>query len=169
MSPVPSKEPIKVLAGILKQEMVLPDGQIMLGLENWEIPKNPGLYIALFYGPDTVVGQDNVFDPATTSEVQTVAMMHEIAIEAMSFDSSARTRKQEIVQALNSVFAQQELEDNLMKISGLPDTFLPVPSLEETKWLNRFRISFHMNALYQKTKAVEYYNTFVQPMVTPDQ
>jgi hypothetical protein len=162
----PPREPIKVLADILQEEMVLAEGQLMLGLENWEIPKNPGLYIALFYGPDIVVGSNNEFDPVALTEVQSVAMLHEIVIEAMSFDSSARTRKEEIIQALSSVFAQQELDGELMKISELPTQFIPVPDLEETKWLNRFRIGFHMNALHQKIKSVDYYDTFPAAGVT---
>jgi len=153
----------------LEKEMSIPNGQIMLGLENWEIPKNDGLYIALFYGPDIIVGTTNEFDAVTNLEIQSTAMLHEIMIDALSFDSSARIRKEEIVMALNSVFAQQQLEAELMKINGIPTSFVPTPDLEETKWLNRYRLGFHMNALYQKIKAVSYYDSFGTPAVTTNQ
>lgn len=162
---VPTREPIKVLADILKHEMGLADGQIMLGLENWAIPANTGLYVALFYGPDTTVGQTNEFDPATLDEIQSVAMLHSISIDAMSFDESARVRKEEIVMALNSVFAQQHVSANLMRIGELPQSFVPVPELEETKQLNKYRLTFSMNALHQKVKPVEYYDQFPDPTV----
>lgn len=169
MSQVPTIEPIQVLADILELEMAIPNGQIMLGFENWEIPKNKGLYVALFYGPDTVVGSNNTFDPVVNEEVQSVAMLHEIIIEVLSFDESARLRKEEVIMALSSVRAQQTLEANLMKISELPTSFIPVPDLEETKQLNRYRIGFHMNALHQKTKSVPYYDDFGTPAVTTNQ
>lgn len=162
---MPVKEPIKVLAEILKVEMALEDGQIMLGLENWVIPPNTGLYIALFYGPDTVIGAESDFDPETNDEIQSAAMLHTINIDALSFDSSARLRKQEIVMALNSIFAQQQLEANLMRIGHLPQSFVPVPELEETKQLNKYRLTFAMNALHQKVKPVTYYDDFPEPQI----
>lgn len=164
----PEFEPIKVLGSILKSEMELADGQIMLGLENWAIPKTKGLYIALFYGPDVSVGQVNDFDPATNQEIQSVAMLHQIEIDAMSFNDEARLRKEEIIMAINSVFGQQTLEANLMKINELPSSFVPAPTLEETKQLNRFRLTFSMNALHQKIKAVNYYDQFGAAKVTTD-
>lgn len=160
MSPVPAREPIKILADILKAEMGIADGQLMLGLENWKIPENTGLYVALFYGPDAVVGANNDFDTTTNEEVQTVAMLHTISIDAMSFDESARTRKQEIVMALNSVFGQNLLSKNFMQINQLPQSFQPLLELEDSKQLNKYRITFAMNALYQKIKPVDYYDDF---------
>lgn len=168
MTTVPAKEPIKVLAEILKYEMGMQDGQLMLGLENWKIPPNTGLYIALFYGPDTVVGAGDDFNADDNTEIQTVAMLHSISIEAMSFDSSARLRKEEILMALNSMHAERAVSENGMRIGQLPQGFLPVPELEETKQLNKFRITFAMNALHQKVKAADYYDKFPTPEVTFD-
>jgi len=162
---VPSREPIKVLADILKAEMLLEDGQLMLGLENWTIPANTGLYIALFYGADSVVGAMSEFDDALNTEIQSVAMLHTIHIDAMSFDESARLRKEEIIMALNSIFSNRHVSANLMQINSLPQSFTPLEELEETKQLNKFRITFSMNALHQKVKAVDYYDTFPDPTV----
>lgn len=168
-STVPTMEPIKVLATILKSEMGIEDGQIMLGLENWEIPKTRGLYIALFYGPDKTVGQTNEFDPVSNTEIQSAAMLHEIVLEVMSFNEEARVRKQEVILALNSIFSQNTVDANGMQINSLPQSFLPVPTLEETKQLNKFRISFCMNALYQKVKPADYYDKFKNAEVLTDQ
>lgn len=166
----PTIEPIKVFADIIKTEMLLGDGQIMLGLENWEIPKNEGLYIALLYGQERVVGQNNEFDTTDNVEVQSIAMLHEIVIEAMSFNSEARKRKEEVIMALNSVYAQNALDRNFMAINMLPQSFVAAPTLEETKQLNRYRTSFSMNALHQKIKAVDYYDEFtIPPAVTLNQ
>lgn len=165
MTQVPAREPIKVLADILKSEMALGDGQLMLGNENWLIPANTGLYIALFYGPDTVIGSNNNFDTDTNEEIQTVAMLHTINIDAMSFDESARVRKEEIIMALGSVFASNQLGLYNMAIGLLPQGFVPMAELEDTKQLNKFRITFAMNALHQKVKAVEYYDDFPTPTV----
>lgn len=165
---VQAKEPIKVLAEILQAEMGMAEGQLMLGLENWKIPPNTGLYIALFYGNEEVVGSNNDFDPESNTEIQSVAMLHTVSIEAMSFDSSARLRKEEILMALNSMRAENVLSDNLMRIGQLPQGFLPIPELEETKQLNKYRITFAMNALHQKVKPADYYDKFPAPKVIFD-
>lgn len=162
---VPLREPIKVVAEILQSEMGIAAGQIMLGLENYKIPQNEGLYVALFYGPDVVIGSNNDFVPETNEEVQTVALLHTIVIQAMSFDESARVRKEEIVMALGSIHAQQSMELNLMRLGMVPQTFLPVPELEETKQLNKFQISITLNALHQKVKAAEYFDDFPTPTI----
>lgn len=163
---VPNREPIKIVADILKSEMIMGDGQLMLGLENWRIPANTGLYIALFYGSESTIGSTNEFDSVSLQEIQTVAMLHTINIDAMSFDDSARLRKEEIIMALGSMYAQNHLDLNLMKLGELPQSFIPLEELEDTKQLNKYRLTFVINALHQKVKTAAYYDTFQTPEVT---
>lgn len=164
---IPMREPIKVLGDVLKSEMGIIDAQIMLGLENYRIPKTRGLYVALLYGIPHPIGSNNRTEdiPGSMLEIQEVAMMHEIVIEAMSFNDEARLRKEEILQALGSIAAQNAMDLYGMKIYNLPVSFLPVPSLETTKQLNRFHLTFNMNALHVKTKVVPFYETFPAPEV----
>jgi hypothetical protein len=93
-------------------------------------------------------------------------MLHTISIDAMSFDDSARLRKEEIIMALNSNFSSNHLDTHLMAISRLPQSFVPVPELEETKRLNKYRLTFAMNALHQRTKTTSYYDSFPTPEIT---
>lgn len=161
-TPVPTVEPIKVLALVLQAEMEIPVGQIMLGKEQYMIPKTEGLYIALLYGPDQVVGNNNYnsTDPlGNYYEVQDVAMLHQIDVELMSFNSEARTRKQEVLQALPSYEAQALMEQYQMRIASIPGSFIPVETVEETKQLNRFRITIAVNALWRKIKVTPFYDS----------
>jgi len=169
LSASPLKEPIKVLAEVLQAEMSIPEGRLMLGLENWTIPVERGLYIALFYGPEVVVGNNNYStggDATPLVEVQEVAMNHEVVVDAMSFDDEVRLKKEFILMAFASTFCREHTERNGMRINEIPTTFVAVPSLEETKQLNRFRLSFIVNALHRRIKSVPYFDTFTQPEVT---
>lgn len=163
----PAREPIKVVGDVLAAEMALIPGQIMLGLENWRIPPTRGLYVALLYGTERVVGSVNRTACAGSAflEYQEVAMLHDVTVEVMSFDSSARLRRVEVLQALRSVAAQNAADAANMKISGIPENFLPIPSPEPAKQLNRFHASFRVNALYQKVRRADYYATFSTPEV----
>ena len=168
ITPLPDViEPIKVLAQALFVGLRLPEGQIMLGLENYKVPANPGLYIALLYGPDTTVGNNSRYDTDQNGayyQVQEAAKLHEIILDVMSFDAAARVRQQEVIFAVTSDQAVALMEENSMRFGSTPGTFLPVPSLEETKQLNRWRVSFSVNAIHRKATPVPYYDT-LQPLV----
>lgn len=160
--PVPSVEPIKVMGMVLQQEMDLPVTQILLGKENYKIPKVEGLYVALLYGPDTTIGNNNYNSTDAQGnfyEVQDAVMLHQIEIEIMSFDSEARLRKQEVLQALQSYYAQSLMEKYQMRIAATPTSFVPVDTIEETKQLNRFHVAVAVNAIWRKIKTTPYYET----------
>lgn len=169
--PSPVIEPIKAIANILQAELGLANGQIMIGLENWVIPKNEGMYIALYYGNEEVIANYNgssLNELSEFVEVQEAVMLHHIMIDVMSFDSSARIGKEKVVWALGSIAAQQAMEVYGMSFATTPSPFSSVPSLEETKWLNRFQSIFAVNALHRNVKPAEYYDTFDPPEVTFD-
>lgn len=159
--PVPTVEPIKVLGMVLMAEMSLPATQIMLGKENYGIPPTKGIYVALLYGPDQVVGNNNynVTDSqGNYYEVNDTAMLHQIEVEVMSFNEEARVRKQEVLQALPSYTSQTLMEKYQMRIATTPGSFIPVETVEETKQLNRFRITIAMNAIWRKIKVTPFYD-----------
>lgn len=166
LSEVPPVEPIKVVAMVLQAEMGLSDGQIMLGLENWEIPKNTGLYVALTYGTEQVVGNNNSNGEdaqGNYTEIQEAVMLHQVEIDIMSFDSSARLRKEEVLWAVVSYAAQQLMEKYEMRLASTPGAFMPVQTLEETKQLNRFRLTVAVNALHRRVKVTPFYDT-IEPV-----
>lgn len=159
---IPSVEPIKVIAMVLQQEMGIPEGSIMLGLENWNIPTDVGLYVSLTYGPDQVVGNNNynsVDAQGNYAEVQDAVMLHQVDIDVMSFDSSARLKKEAVLWAIKSYAAEQLMEQYQMRFASTPGSFIPVPSLEETKQLNRYRLAVAVNAVHRNIKTTPYYDS----------
>lgn len=159
---IPAVEPIKVLGKAIQQELSLPTGQIMLGLENFEIPKNTGLYVALTYGVEQVIGSVNSNGTdlqGNYQEIQAVSMLHQVEVDIMSFDDSARLQKEEVVMALNSYNAQQLMEQYSMRISPIPTSFIAVPSLEPSKQLFRYRFTVSVYALHQRVLVTPYYDT----------
>lgn len=160
-----AREPIKVVADILQKEMEIPDGQIMLGYQKWDIPTDPGLYVALVYIGGKAIGNNNYFtssgdEPAQQIEHQEVAMRHVVQIDLLSFDASARIRKEEVLMALRSIYSQQQQEKYAMSIARIPSDLVDASSLEETKMLNRFTLTVPVTALHTKTKAAPYYDKF---------
>lgn len=169
---IPSLEPIKVLASIIQTELGLPDGFVMLGFENFPIPETLGLFVALTYGVEQVVGtanQNGVDSGGNYQEVQDVSMLHQVEIDIMSFDSSARLRKEEVVMALSSYNAQQLMEENSMRIAQIPSSFITVTAPEPSKQLNRYRFTVSVYALHQRILATPYYDSIGTVRLVVDQ
>lgn len=161
-------EPIKLLAAIIQEELGLAEGQIMLENQKYEIPKTPGLYVVLSYLSGKAIGNNNYAESTATGmqEVQETTMRYQIQIDAMSADNSARTRKEEIIMALNSQRAQRSQDLNLFQIGSVPSEFSNVGSLEETVRLNRYVLTVALTALVRKVKDLsEYYDKFNPPEV----
>lgn len=167
----PAAEPIKVLASVIQGELGLADGRIMLGLENWEIPKTQELYVALLYGATVVAGNNCRTDTDQDGnfvEVTETVLNQEISVDLMSFGDEARLRQGEVLMALSSQAAQDAAEKYQMRINTEPTGFVSVPSSEESKLLNRFRINVVTESLYRKVRRSSYYDSLQTPAVTPD-
>lgn len=151
-----------MLASIIQTELGLDANHILLGFENFLIPEDLGIFIALTYGVEQIVGADNqnsTDNEGNYLEIQQVAMLHQVEIDIMSFDSSARTRKEEVIMALASYNAQQSMEINSMRIASMPNSFVTVTAPEPSKQLNRYRFTVSVYALHQKNLSTPYYNT----------
>lgn len=160
------REPIKVIADILKSELSLSNGQILLQYQKNFIPQGTNLYISLAYISDKIISNANYFLHDTLEEQQRVVSQYLIQIDALSFGSEARTRKEEIVAALKSIRSQQLQEKYNLQIARIPTSFVNTASLEETKFLDRHTITIAVTAIFVKTKELtEYYDQFREPEV----
>jgi hypothetical protein len=165
------RDPIKVVADILAHELPLDAGYIMLNDEKWNIPKDNSIFIALSYiGPNKVIANTNEMDSAL-QENQTVTAQDVIQIDMMSYGSGvtgARARKHEIAMALGSMYSQQAQERYQCQIARNPSPILDVSNLEGTGMLKRFTTTIAVTALFTKSKAAEYFETFEQPEIYSD-
>ncbi len=172
MTAVALREPIKVIGDILLSELELSPAQIMLAYQRYNIPNTPGLYIALSYLDTQLIGVQSDSAPNDVVgmiETQSATLRHSIQIDAMSFDDTARTRRAEIVMALGSVFAKQQMEKNNLQIARLPSSFTDISSLEESAFLNRYAIVVACTALSIKTKVPPYFDSFTGQYATNQQ
>lgn len=162
------REPILVLGDILKSELNLADGQIVVTNQKWNIPNVPGLYIALSYIGGKAIGNSSyaIDTPAGMDEVQNVTMLYMVQVDAMSFGPEAVTRKEEILMALRSIKSQQLQEENSLQVGRIAGQFSDVSSLEETVLMNRYTMTVMVTAFQTKRKPViDFYDTFPTPEV----
>jgi hypothetical protein len=157
------REPIKIIGDILQSELTLNPGQVMDTNQKYEIPTN-GLYIACSYvGPAKVIASMSEWaddGAGGITELQSITMLHLIQIDIMSFANDARMRKEEIVMALRSFFAQSQMETYNMQIARQPGPLMDTSYLEETKMITRYTTTIITSSVNQKQKPASSYNSF---------
>lgn len=158
---VPPVEPIKVVASILQSEMGLSADQILLSYQKFNIdPKTTGILLDLNYVMSQEIANTNLFDDATLTEIQEVVMRHLIQVDILSFDASARIRKEEVAMALRSMASQNLQEKNIVGVAWLQQDFINATSLEQTKLLNRFTTTVAVQAIHRIEKGAPFYDQF---------
>lgn len=167
-----SREAVLVIGDILKHELVLDNGQVMLTNERYKIPDTNGIFIALSIISGKAIANNTYPVPvvdAGLNEKQDTVMLYEIQIDILSFDGSARTEQVHCYQALASSYAESAMEANNIQVARMPSGFTDASSLEESKLLNRYTMNIGVTALISRTKAVEYYDEFPTPEVTANE
>lgn len=160
------REPAKIVQDILQSELSLSDGQVMFTNQKYLIPTN-GLFIVVSYiGPSKVMScadewVDDGFGGLT--EIQSVVLFHTLQIDIMSYDDSARVRKEEIAMALRSLFSESQQELYCMQIARQPGAFTDTSFLEDTKMMTRYTTTVATSSVNRKQKPVgDFYTDFTR-------
>lgn len=152
----PTREVSKIVMDILSEEMSLDAAHCLLGNQKWNIPVDKQLFVVVF---DTIagrVGTANFLDTDPTSpyvglETQQLTALHDCRVEIMSFDDEARVRKEEVVLALQSIYAQQLMGQYLIQI-GRPQNPVDASETEVSGRLFKFVTHVNVTCLHQKVK-----------------
>lgn len=163
-----AEEFIKVIAGILESELSLSKDQVVLYNQKFDIPPDERIYLAVSLLGSRPFGAKTGYaaDPITRElrEEQSVNVQEMYSVTLYSRGPSARLRNWEVPAALVSTFAQQQMEKSSFKIGYLPQ-MSDVSEQEGTSRLNRYSLTFAALVAYRKTKPVDYFDKFAQPLV----
>lgn len=136
---------------IIVNQMSLDPQSVNIYDEKWKIPPTDGLFVTVEYRSGKVVANQNLFvstggDPV---EYQEVNMLEQITVGVFSRDRSSTQRKEEVLMAILSSYAQQLQEKYSFKINRAgPITDLS--QLEGAAMLKRYDIDLRVFAWYEK-------------------
>jgi len=88
-----------------------------------------------------------------------------MSIDAISRGPAARDQKEQIVMALQSDYAQRQMEMNSFSIGRLPVGFVNLSYQDGAAITYRYKIDFNMQYAVPLVKSVPYFDTFTQPTV----
>lgn len=154
------REPLKIVAQIIAHELDMDPALIFDGNEKYDIPTTQGLFIVLTdMGPEPI-SRTSFFDTNTNSEEQTHTMLHPISIDVCSFNLDARQRKEEISLALDSIYAQQIMEQYQCQVASFTGKFSNVSAAEPSSYLKRYNATVNVTAIHGKVRSVSYFDKF---------
>lgn len=160
-----NREPVKILCDIIKNIMGLTDQQIFIYNQNFKIPETSGLFVVVQYNTSQIYANNNEFLDATQEELLTTQTREDYTINVMSKDDTARTRKEEVILALNSNYSKNQQELYQFKIGRITGSFTNVSELEGAAVINRFALPVSLLAHYSKTLSTDYYETFTNSII----
>lgn len=168
----------KILVDIIKHELNLPDNygttskndvipSVIIYSQNIKLFNTDKLQITVRTVDQRVYSNRNQFicNPDATSdfdafmEIQDINETRMMQVDAYSRNNDARDRFWEIQMALNSVYAQQQMDLYNFKIATISSA-KNISGIDGGSDINRYAITFNVITHQHKEKVIDYYDTF---------
>lgn len=170
-----NKDVEKIFVDILQTELNLPSDygdadsndpytskvpSIIIGYQDALLGKIDDLQVVVQVTDVSVMANNNYYDYDTNEEVQQIIQLENVQIDLMSADNTARTRRWEVMTALNSRYSLEKQDEYGFKIYRIPTSFVNVSEQEGTRSLQRFSLVVPCFVHYEKRKGASYYDNF---------
>jgi len=156
-------DPLGLFMDIIRSEMGLDADQIYLWDQKINIPNDSRLYIAVSVLSCKPFSNVRKYVGSTTlKQIQYTNFRAILQVDIFSRGTLALTRKEEVIMAMKSDYAQSQQEVNAFKIGELTTSFNNLSQVEGSAIPYRFNISIPMMYTVSKGKDVKYFNEFRQ-------
>lgn len=157
---------VELVCDIIQKEMSLANGQVYLWDQKIDTPQDFRLYAVISILSCKPFGNKAQFNG--TVEVQSTNFQATLSIDIFSRGPEARDRKEEVIMALNSNYARQQMEANSFHIARISSGFVNLSNQDGPAIPYRFNISVNMQYSIGKTKVIPYFDSFQEPSVLTD-
>ena len=160
---------LDLLRDIIMTEMALADDRVFIYNPKFVIPSFDDLFVVIEFKNSQIISSRTTTTGTGVNyrQIQDVNTREYIAVDIFSRNTQALYRKEEVVMALMSIYAQQIQEIYGFKLFRIA----PIENLSDVEGgarLYRFEIPIVMHAWYQKEKPVDYYDTFPGFVITEE-
>lgn len=162
--------PLQLFCDVLKKELGLSADQIWLYNQKFTVPNDSRLYIAVNIltsksfsnvNESVSVGADLVSMQATNFHAL-------LSVDIMSRGLSAVSRKEEVVMALNSNYARQQMELNGFGIANQPSNIVAISDVDGAAIPYRFNFTVAIQYVVKKRQNIEFYDDFFDTAEEPE-
>lgn len=156
--------PLLLFCDILQRELGLANGRVYLWDQKIMQPSDSDLYIAVsvpLCRPFSNVNRPDV-DGSDLAQAQVVNMLATVDIDIISRGPAARDRKEEVILALNSVYAQKQQEANSFYVGKIPPHggFRNLSDIDGAAIPYRYKITVLMQYAFFKMRDAPYMDNF---------
>jgi hypothetical protein len=162
--------PLQLVCDIIQTSMGLSAGQVYIYNNKINIPVDSALYVAVGVIASRPFGNRPRFDGSGSGldAIQSVNVLDTISIDILSRSQEALNRKEHVLMALTSPYAQQQMAFNSFFVAPLPQGFVNLSAVDGAAIPYRFNISCNLQYFSTLTTPTDYFDTFSQPVVTPE-
>ncbi len=149
---------------IIQHELELLEGTVFIYNQRINLSSFSGLLVAVGVQSLKMIGvRTQVLDGIETQGANVNAVF---SIDIMSKDLTALDRKEEVILALSSTYAEQIQEKYGFHIGKLPTNFVNLSEIDGAAIPYRFQLSVQVQYAVNKTKSVDYFDQFSDSLTT---
>jgi len=145
-----------MLCDIISTQMDIEPERVVVYAENYDPPKDDGLYIVVSTRRGKPISNVRRFDYENNREIQSLVTYDTFDIDITSKNRDAIDRKEEVLMALNSFYSEDKQAENSVKIFKMGE-ILDLSFIEAASALKRFRIPVMVSNIKTKTKVTDNY------------
>lgn len=162
--------PIELVCEVIQRQMRLGPGQVYLYNQKIIIPTDSAVYVAVGVISCKPFSNNREFvdNGASLNEVQSTNFQASLSIDILSRSIQALNRKEEIILALGSSYAESQMELNSFYIAPITSSFINLSELDGAAIPYRFNLSVNVQYFTQKTTSVPFYSTYQTPQIVPN-
>lgn len=154
----------QMLADVIQDYMELDDDRVILGNENFDGPKDSGLYVLVIYDAPALVGVNSKKDYDARTEQMSVSSHNRWLVEVVSRGYDADNRHMEVYMAIASIAATITAEaNNCAFFRGGPP--LNLTAIEGVASLRRWQIPVIISNKQSKTASADMIDKFTAPTI----
>lgn len=154
----------QLLLGVIQDYMSIPDGRVILGNENFDGPKDSGLYIIGIYDAPALVGVNSKKDYDARTEQMSVTSHNRWMVEVVSRGYDADNRHLEVFMAIASIAGTMAAEAaNCAFFRGGPP--LNLTAIEGVASLRRWQLPVIITNKQTKTASADMIDKFTAPTI----
>jgi len=157
--------PLDLVCDIIETYMGLSQGQVWLFDQKVNIPPDNRLYVAVGISSCKPFGNSNTASTTGTQQ-QSINMLARLDINILSRSTVALYQKEQILLALNSTYAEQQMEANSFFIAPISTGFVNLSNIDGAAIPYRFVITVQCQYFVGQTSSIPYYSTFAPVQIT---
>lgn len=159
---------LEFVSDIIENQLGLAKEQVYLWDQKVDIPHDERLYVSVGMLSCKPFGNNRTYDSSGVNSIQTTNFMATLDIDIFSRGLDALNRKEEVLMALKSNYAEAQQELNSFYIAPLSISFLNLSEAEGAAILYRFKISVNVQYAVTKIVPVSYFDSFQTPNILTD-